>query len=178
MVAARPSRLACAGLGQWGFVAGLFVVFVSARRRYRGKGPPQGWVPLGRRGRAGVFWCFHCYGLNERPSGPCVHCGKPIGAPADISVEDQLVWSLGHPDSDRALLAARRLGVLRAVGAAPALWRVVEKGRDPYLAAEALRSLVLIEGSERVRSWLEPLAETAPLLVREAAREAFGEGRD
>jgi hypothetical protein len=37
--------------------------------------------------------------------------------------------------------------------------------RDPYLAAEALHSLITIEGVEQLRPWLQELAERAPFMV-------------
>ena len=121
-----------------------------------------------------MFWCFHCYALNDHPSGPCDVCGKPVEAPAEFSWVDSLIWTLRHPDGDRALLAAGTLGRLRAQESAPALRSVaVETGTDVYLRAEALRSLIAIEGVEPLRPWLEVLSHDSPFNLRNIARQAL-----
>jgi HEAT repeat protein len=120
-----------------------------------------------------VFWCFHCYAVNDHPCGPCRVCGRPIEAPAGLSWVDGLIWALGHPDGDRALLAAQTLGRLKARESVPALREAVEAGSDIYLQAEALRSLIAIEGTEPLRSWLDGLRKEAPFNVRAIAREAL-----
>ena len=102
-----------------------------------------------------MHWCFHCYGLNPHPSGPCVRCGRTVARPPGLSYDQQLMWTLGHPDGDRAVIAARILGSLRSRDASPALRQAVTAHRDPYLAVEALRSLIAIDGVERLRPWLE-----------------------
>jgi HEAT repeats len=120
-----------------------------------------------------MFWCFHCYAVNSRPSGPCDVCGKPVEAPAGMSWVDNLIWTLHHPDGDRALIAAVTLGRLRARESVPALREVVEAGADIYLRAEALRSLIAIEGAERLSPWLDTLRRDAPFNVRDIARKAL-----
>jgi len=120
-----------------------------------------------------VFWCFHCYAVNDHPSGPCDVCGQPVEAPADLSWVGSLIWALRHPDGDRALLAARTLGRLRARESVPALRKAVEAGNDVYLRAAALRSLIAIEGAEPLRPWLDKLSRIAPFTVRDIARRAL-----
>lgn len=116
-----------------------------------------------------MFWCFHCYGLNAQPCGPCRHCGDEIAEPDGLTHQQRLIWTLGHPDADRAVLAARALGHEQASAAAPVLRRLVSDAQDPYLAAEALRALVAIEGRDRLDGWLSDLARSGPVLVRRAA---------
>jgi HEAT repeat protein len=120
-----------------------------------------------------VFWCFHCYALNEHATGPCHACGKPVESPAGLSRVDGLVWALGHPDADRAILAAGTLGRLRARESIPALRAAVEGGKDIFLRAQALRSLIAIEGVEPLRPWLERLSHVPPVNVRDLARRAL-----
>lgn len=120
-----------------------------------------------------MFWCFHCYAVNSHPSGPCDVCGKPVEAPAGLSWVDSLIWTLHHPDGDRALIAAVTLGRLRARESVPALREVVEAGADVYLRAEALRSLIAIEGVERLSPRLDALRRDAPLNMRDIARKAL-----
>jgi HEAT repeat protein len=120
-----------------------------------------------------VFWCFHCYAVNDHPRGPCAVCGERVEPPVGLSWTDRLIWALRHPDGDRALLAARTLGRLRARQSVPALRAAVEAGADVYLRAEALRSLIAIEGADALRPWLEQLSREAPFSVRGIARKAL-----
>jgi HEAT repeat protein len=120
-----------------------------------------------------VFWCFYCYALNEHATGPCDVCGEPVEPPVGLSRVDGLVWALGHPDADRASLAAGILGKLRARESIPALRAAVEAGGDVFLRAQALRSLIAIEGVEPLRPWLERLSHLPPVNVRDVARRAL-----
>ena len=122
-----------------------------------------------------MFWCFHCYAVNDHSSGPCRACGKPVEAPAGLSYPDRLIWALRHPDGDRAVVAAQTLGRLKARESVPALHKAVETGPDTFLRAEALRSLITIEGVEPLRTWLDALSRDAPFNVREIAQEALDE---
>jgi len=120
-----------------------------------------------------VFWCFHCYAVNDHPSGPCRACGQPVEAPAGLPYADRLIWTLRHPDGDRAVVAAKTLGRLQARESVPALREAVEAGPDIFLRAEALRSLIAIEGVEPLRPWLDALSRDAPFNVRAIAQEAL-----
>ncbi len=124
-----------------------------------------------------MYWCFHCYGINPLPTGPCERCGRSVEAPAGLSYDDRLAWVLRHPDGDRAIVAARVLGQRHARGAVPALRAVISDGRDPYLAAEALRSLIAIEGSDRIHELLEGLAACDSFMVAAVAQRALAGSR-
>lgn len=80
-----------------------------------------------------MYWCFHCYALNDHPTGPCGACGQPVEAPPGLSNVDGLTWALHHPDGDRAVIAAQTLGQLRAREAVPALRAVAEDGAVIYV---------------------------------------------
>ena len=125
--------------------------------------------------RAGVFmyWCFHCYALNDLPAGPCRVCGHPVQAPAGLTRVDGLVWALRHPDGDRAVVAAGILGRLRAREAVPALRAAVDAGKDIYLREAALRSVIAIEGAGPLREWLSELSHSGPFNIRILAREVL-----
>jgi len=120
-----------------------------------------------------MHWCYHCYAPNPRPAGPCVRCGRELEGPTDLSYDQRLIWTLGHPDGDRAVLAAQSLGARRARSALPALRRAVDEDRDPYLAVAALRSAVAIAGCDELREWLEQLARSDSFMVREVAQRAL-----
>jgi HEAT repeat protein len=120
-----------------------------------------------------MYWCFHCYAVNDHPRGPCDLCGQPVEEPVGLSYVDRLVWALDHPDGDRAVVAAETLGKLRASESAPALRKAVETGPDPYVRAAALQSLLVIEDPPSLRPWLICLTRTAPFLVRDIARRAL-----
>jgi hypothetical protein len=115
-------------------------------------------------------WCFHCYAVNPSSTGPCVRCGQPVGRPPGPSFEDQLTWALGHPDGDRAILAAQTLGANRVHAAVPALQRVVDEDRDPFLSVQAMRSAIAIAGREELRDWLERHAHGDSFMVSTLAR--------
>ena len=78
-----------------------------------------------------------------------------------------------HASSDRAVLAAGTLGRLRIREAVPALRAVAENGRDIYLREAALRSVIEIEGTGPLRSWLEEMSRSGPFNVRAIARQAL-----
>ena len=120
-----------------------------------------------------MFWCFHCHAVNDHPGGPCRACGQPVEAPAGLPYADRLIWTLRHPDGDRAVVAAKTLGRLQARESVPALREAVEAGPDIFLRAEALRSLIAIEGVEPLRPWLDALSRDAPFNVRAIAQEAL-----
>jgi len=124
-------------------------------------------------GGSASYYCFACYRLNYAPSGPCQHCGREVAAPAEISFDAQLIWALHHPDADRATLAARTLGARRCAEAAAALEEVVLNPPDPFLGAEALRSLVAIKGVAELAPMLRDLSRDGPLLLAVVARGAL-----
>jgi membrane-associated phospholipid phosphatase len=71
-------------------------------------------------------------------------------------------------------VAAQTLGTLKAHESVPALRAAAEDGTDIYIRAEALRGLIVIEGAEALRPWLEALSRDSPFNVRDIACEALG----
>jgi hypothetical protein len=67
------------------------------------------------------------------------------------------------------------LGEHRVMSAEPALRLAIATGSDPFLAAEALRSLIKIEGAEALRGLLEELSGSESFMVAEVARGALAE---
>lgn len=121
-----------------------------------------------------TYYCWHCYGENGGPEGACARCGKPISAPAEADYTARLLWALGHPVRERRMVAARVLGDRREPRARGALRALALDSGEPYLAAQALESLIAIDGSRRLRHLLERLADEgkgAP--VRRVARQAL-----
>ena len=123
-----------------------------------------------------LYACFRCYRRNVRPGGRCRHCGGEIAPPDGLSFDDLLVWTLRHPDPDRAMIAARALGRRRARSAVHALRRVVDDPPDPYVGAKALESLVAIRGIEEERELVERVAAEGPVILAAAARRALTDG--
>jgi hypothetical protein len=74
-----------------------------------------------------MYWCFHCYAVNPSDSGPCVRRGRPVQAPAGLTYDDRPVRARGHPDGDRAIVAANALGQRQVRSALPTL-RTVDMG--------------------------------------------------
>jgi len=120
-----------------------------------------------------MYWCFYCYALNRQAAGPCGRCGRPVEGPGGLSYDDRLVWALGHPDGDRAVLAALVLGTRRVRSALPALREAVEGDRDPFLAVAALRSAIEIAEADELRDWLEELTRRESFMVRAIAENAL-----
>jgi HEAT repeat protein len=105
-------------------------------------------------------------------AGTCLQCGADfVGSGRDF--EAALVGALRHRLHDRRLLAARILGRWRAVAAVAALISVAEDSSDPYLAAEAVWALVAIGTADGLAA-ARRLASNGPVVVRAAARKAFG----
>ncbi|MGO9882600.1 MAG: HEAT repeat domain-containing protein [Solirubrobacteraceae bacterium] len=117
-----------------------------------------------------THYCWRCYATNPEPAGLCRSCGGPIEQPATATWTDQLIWALGHPLPGRQMIAAQVLGQRREIRAAEPLRELVDKA-DPYLAAQALQSLVLIVGVPAIRDLLDRLARTgSPAVSRVAQR--------
>ncbi len=116
------------------------------------------------------WFCPDCFAEVDEGRRCCPRCGAALmDRPRDY--EAGLIRSLHHPLHDRRLLAAHILGVRRSRRAVPDLIEAVELG-DPYVAAEAVTALALIEdptGLEVVRR----TAERGPAVARAAARRAL-----
>jgi len=125
--------------------------------------------------RTGTYFCWHCYARNPHERGACVVCGRPIERPAGASYTDELIWALDHPLAGRQMIAAQVLGQRREVSAEQPLRRLVREA-DPYLAAEALHSLTLIVGVQRLSGLLEELVRTGAPAVSHVARQALAAG--
>jgi hypothetical protein len=121
-----------------------------------------------------AWFCFHCYARNPRATGPCQRCCNPIEPPHQVTYDERLIWALDHPLPGTAITAARVLGLRRPAAAADPLRDAVTRQRDPYLAAEALRSLVAIEGIDANRALLRELSANGPLVLRLVARAQLG----
>jgi HEAT repeats len=120
-----------------------------------------------------THYCYHCYGENELAAGRCTHCGEEIQAPPSTSYGQLLIWALHHPIAEVAVNAAATLGERRERLASDSLRELVFDSRDPYLAAQALRSLVHIEGTTALGSVLEQLLEQGPVQVQAVASAAL-----
>lgn len=122
-----------------------------------------------------AYFCWSCYGRNDHSSGPCAHCGLEISPPSDAGLTARLVWAMGHPDPDVAIMSTRRLAQLGDRSVVPTLREWVVQSSDPYLAAEALRSLLVLSTPAAEKELLDRLAADGPVLVRDQARQALAE---
>jgi hypothetical protein len=117
-----------------------------------------------------IYYCWCCYGRNERGTGPCARCAGEIAAPPNTTLTRRLLWATRHPDPDVAIMATRRLAAVRATDAIPSLRSLITDPPDPYVAAEALRTLIELSGTEAEHAFLVRLAESGPALLRSLAR--------
>ena len=121
-----------------------------------------------------TYYCWHCYARNSEATSACRVCGESIESPPATSYTDQLIWALGHPLAGRQMIAAQILGQRRERAAERPLRELVERG-DPFLAAQALHSLVLIVGVDDLRDLLQALVGSAPPAVSRVASIALGQ---
>jgi hypothetical protein len=126
-------------------------------------------------GASSTYYWWHCYATNRTPSGACEDCGREIHKPDGTSYTHELIWALGHPLSGTQMIAAQILGDRRDPVAEEPLRRLVHH-RDPFLAAQALQSLIALRGIAQVRELLISLAATGPLAVSGVATRALIRG--
>jgi hypothetical protein len=124
-----------------------------------------------------TYYCWQCYGENPRCGGICTKCGGRIEAPAGTPYVDLLLWALGHPLAERQMTAARVLGELREPRASAALRELAIGARDPYLAAQALESLIAIEGPDSLVALLCDRVVKGPIPVRRVAERGLSDSR-
>jgi hypothetical protein len=121
-----------------------------------------------------THYCWHCYSVSRQATGVCRVCGQSIESPPETSYAEQLIWALGHPLPGRQMIAAQILGDRRETAAARPLRGLVECG-DPFLAAQALHSLVLILGVDQLRELLRDLVVSGAPAVSRVASIALGQ---
>jgi len=114
-----------------------------------------------------TWFCPECLAEVDPTAKRCQSCGASTEVD-DRTYEQKLVRALGHHLSDRRLLAARLLGALGSRAAVPRLAEAAMDATDPYFAAEAARSVALIDPDHPVVEWL---LESGPVLARAAVRE-------
>jgi HEAT repeat protein len=114
-----------------------------------------------------TWFCPECFAEVDPKAKRCPSCGAATD-PDDRTYEQKLILALGHHLSDRRLLAARILGAIRSRAAVPRLAQAAMDPADPYVAAEAARSLALIDSEHPV---VRRLRHDGPVLARAAVRE-------
>lgn len=120
-----------------------------------------------------AYYCWSCYAESPHATGKCSACGEETAPPPGTSYADRLLWALDHPLPDRRMLAVELLGRRRERRAVTPLLMVALDPSDPYLAAEAVRSVVAIAGVDAVRETLERLAREGPVPARRKAARAL-----
>jgi hypothetical protein len=121
-----------------------------------------------------TYYCWHCYGTADRPTGPCPRCGEPVEGPPDLDYPDRLLWTLHHPLHERRVVAVQVLGARRERRAVQPLRALLDEGPDTYLAAEILTALVRICGVGENRDLLDEFALAGPAPARRVARHLLG----
>jgi hypothetical protein len=121
--------------------------------------------------------CWHCSAANVSAGGRCRECGQPIEPPVGTGYVEQLLWALRHPLPGTQMIAAQILGQRREAAAAGPLRALVD-GPDPYLAAQALQSLVAVVGAAELGELLVELARSGPPPVASVAARALRDSAD
>lgn len=114
-----------------------------------------------------TWFCPDCFTEVDPKAERCPSCGSSTD-PDDRTYEQKLVRALDHHLSDRRRLAARILGVIRSQAAVPRLAEAALDPADPYVAAEAARSLALIDPGHPV---VRRVRDSGPVLASAAVRE-------
>jgi uncharacterized protein YlaI len=117
-----------------------------------------------------TWFCPECLAEVDPKVDRCPVCGAPTDVD-ERTYEQKLIRALDHHLSDRRRLAARLLGEMRSRAAVPRLADVALDPSDLYVAAEAARSLALIDPDHPV---VARLRESGPLLSRTAVRKVEG----
>jgi HEAT repeat protein len=116
-----------------------------------------------------TWFCPDCLADVDPEAERCPSCGAPTDTD-DRTYEQKLVRALDHHLSDRRLLAGRILGDLRSRAAVPRLAEAAMDPTDLYFAAEAARSLALIDPKHPV---VRRMRDSVPVLARAAVREVL-----
>jgi hypothetical protein len=109
-------------------------------------------------------YCPSCYATNPWVESECASCGAALET--EESFDERLIWSLRHPDTGTAVLAAEVLARRRAALAIPALIEL-SRSADPFRAAAA-RALQAFEPDRRAHAALDSLRDNGSVLVRSA----------
>jgi HEAT repeat protein len=110
-------------------------------------------------------FCPACYSPNDWSDDRCLSCGTSLAT--DESYDDKLIWALGHPDTERAILAAEALAGRASTRAIDRLIELLDS-TDPYRAAAAARALLAFASDQRAASALEFCQRHPSVLVRRA----------
>jgi HEAT repeat protein len=115
-----------------------------------------------------TWFCPECFAEVDETAERCPACGCSTDM-TGWTYEQKVLKALDHRHlPDRRVLAAQILGRLRSRAAVPRLAELAGDPTDLYLAAEAARSLALIDPDHPV---VLRLREAGPLLVRTSLRQ-------
>lgn len=109
-------------------------------------------------------FCPDCFAVEPWDAETCAACGALLER--DDRYDDRLIWALGHPDTERAMLAADLLA-RRATAAAIGPLIELTAVREPYRAAAAARALAAFD-DDRARAFVRRLHAHPSFLVRQA----------
>ena len=110
--------------------------------------------------------CHRCFARNPWLSEQRAQCHSPLTT--QETLDEKLMWALGHPDTETAERAAAILARRGHRGAIPALARLVDGTDDPYRAAAAVRALTSFAGDPAADRALAAARRHASIVVRRA----------
>jgi hypothetical protein len=114
-----------------------------------------------------TWFCPDCFAEVDPDVDLCPACGASTHVDGR-TYEQKLIRALDHRLPDRRRLAARVLGMIRSRAAVSKLVHAATDPSDPYVAAEAARSLALIQPDHPL---VRQLREDGSVLMRAALRE-------
>jgi len=91
-----------------------------------------------------TYFCPSCLNEIQSQAEICPICGYDLKKWDDLHFDEKLIQALHHPEPFTRRRAAYLLGERRTASAFLPLWDAFQSASDPYLKAEILRALLMI----------------------------------
>lgn len=95
-----------------------------------------------------TYYCSNCWNEIEKETEVCPHCGKAQYLLQQEPFENKLIRSLKHPEPKTVIRAINILGELNSEEALPFLYEVLKTQNDPFIIAEAVKSILKIDNAD------------------------------
>ncbi len=95
-----------------------------------------------------IFYCSNCWNEINIDVEICPHCSASQSILQQESFEKKLIRSLKHPEPKTVIRAVKILGELKSKEALPYLFGILKVQNDPFIIAEAVKSILKIDSTE------------------------------